>query len=154
LSSDDTTSTDSGRSFSGTTVLDGFDEDLDGVSAGHNGDDFESVLDDSDGEVLLTSVSTVEHDGTNESFDDGALGLSEFLDLPSTSSVGDENLGLDVADGDVILEADIFNLDFGIVELAEKFKLGLEGFAFFTEFSDLLSGLFLSHCEIKDWPIN
>jgi hypothetical protein len=146
LSSDDTTSTDSGRAFSGTTVLDGFDEDLDGVSASHDVDDFESVLDDSDGEVLLTGVSTVEHERSNESFDNGALGLSEFLDLPSTSSMGDENLGLDVADGDVILEADIFNLDFGIVEFTEKLKLGLEGLAFFTEFSDLLSGLFLSHC--------
>lgn len=132
LSSDDTTSTDSGRAFSGTTVLDGFDEDLDGVLASHDVDDFESVLDDSDGEVLLTSVSTVEHDGANESFDDGALGLSEFLDLPSTSSVGDEDLGLDVADGDVILEADIFNLDFGVVELTEKLELSLEVLLFYS----------------------
>jgi len=160
LSSDNTTSTDSGRAFSGTTVLDGFDEDLDGVSASHDVDDFESVLDDSDGQVLLTGVSTVEHERSDESFDDGALGLSEFLDLPSTSSVGDENLGLDVADGDVILEADIFNLDFGIVEFTEKLELSLEGLGFylrvhtglhsdiltFTEFSDLLSSLFLSHC--------
>ena len=130
MSSDGTTGTDSSGGFSSTTVLDGFNEDLDGVSTGHEFDDLESVLDDSASQSLLTSVSTVEHERSDESFNDGALGLSEFLDLPSTSSMGNEDLSLDRGNSDVILEADIFSLDFGIIEFTEKLETSVEGLGF------------------------
>ena len=50
-------------------------------------DNFEGMLQYSDGHGLLTSVSTVVHQAAYESLYDGTLGLSEFLQLPSTGTV-------------------------------------------------------------------
>jgi len=72
----------------------------------------------------------VEHERSDESFNNGALSLSEFLDLPSTSSVWDEDLTLNGRDSNVILEADIIDLNFGIVVFTEELKLGIEALSF------------------------
>ena len=45
--------------------------------------------DDADGHELFTVVATVHHEGVGETFDDGALGLSESLDGISASGVRD-----------------------------------------------------------------
>ena len=110
--------------FSWAGVHHGFNDDFKRVSAGHEVNDFEGVSQDSDSKSLLTGVSTGEHECIDESLDDWALSLSEFLDLPSTSSVRDIDLGLESADGDVILEADILDLDFRVVPSAEKLSSG------------------------------
>ena len=65
----------------------------------------------------------MEHHASDESFDDGALGLSESLNLVSTSSVGNEDLALGGVDGDVILEANIIDLNFIIIVLSEKLEV-------------------------------
>jgi len=131
LSSDGTTTTDSGGVFSGSSDLGGFDKDLDGVFTSHQGNDGESVLDDSDSLGLLTGISSVEHHAADESFNDGALGLSESLGLVSSGSVWNEDLALCVVDGDVILEADIIDLDFAVIVFAEKLELRGLDFLFF-----------------------
>jgi hypothetical protein len=122
LLSGNTSSTDSGGIFSSTTILDSVDEDLDGVLTSDKVDDVEGVLNDSDGLSLLTGVSSVEHESSDESLNDGALSLSEFLDLVSTGCVGNEDLSLGVGDSNIISEADIFDLNFGIVPFVEKLE--------------------------------
>ena len=82
-------------------------------------DDFESLSDDSDGQSLLTGVSSVEHKTIDESFNNGALDLSEFLDLVSSSGVGNEDLALSGGNSNVVLEADIINFNFSIVPFTE-----------------------------------
>jgi len=86
-------------------------------------DDFESLSDDSDSQSLLTRVSSVEHKAIDESFDNRALNLSEFLDLVSSSSVGNKDLALSGGNSNIVLEADVINLDFSIIPLAEQFEL-------------------------------
>lgn len=88
LSSDSSGRTDSGRVFTDSTVDDGVDEDLDWVGVGKQVDDLESVLDDSDGHKLLSVVSSVHHQGVDQSLNDRALCLSETLDGISSSGVG------------------------------------------------------------------
>lgn len=75
-------------------------------------DDLEDSSHDSDGLNLLTSVSSGDYgylsnltsDGTNDSFDDWAKGLLEWLLLVSSSSVWDEDSRLGSLDGDVVSE--------------------------------------------------
>ena len=88
----------------------GSHQDLDGVLAGEEVDDFEGVPDDSDGLDLLTSVPSGELHGANQSFDDGAECFSESFGLVSSGGVGDEDLGLGGLDCDVVNEAGIFDL--------------------------------------------
>ena len=73
-------------------------------------DDFESVLDDLDGLDLFTSVAALVHEAVHHAFDDGALHLSELLELVSTRGVGHGHLGFVSGHGDVVFEADIVNL--------------------------------------------
>ena len=127
LFSDDTTGSDSGGILSGSGVLHCLDKDLDGVAAGHEGDDFEGVLDDTAGEHFLTGVAAVVHHGPDETLDDGTLGLAEFLDLVTAGSVGHTDLGLGLGDGDVVGKAGIRNFDFGVVPLVKELWLVLEG---------------------------
>ncbi len=110
LLSDNTSSTNSGRIFSGSGLDDGIDEDLKGVSSGEEVDDFEGVSHDSDGLNLLTSVSSVELEGSDKALNDGAQCLSELLALVSSGSVGDEDLGLGGGSSDVVEEARISDL--------------------------------------------
>ena len=73
--------------FTGTTVDDCVDGDLKGVLVGEEVDDVESMFDDSDGQELLTVVSSVHHEGVGQSLDDGALGFAESLGGVSAGSV-------------------------------------------------------------------
>lgn len=110
LLSHDTSSTDSGRIFSGTCLQDCTNEHFEGVSAGEQVNDFESVSDDADSLHLLTSVSAVELHRADESFDNGAECFSELFGLVSACGVRDEDLGLDSLGGDVVDEAWILDL--------------------------------------------
>ena len=121
LLSHHTTSSDSGGVFSGASLDDGIDENLEGVSSGEEVDDFEGVPDDADGLDLLTSVSSVELEGADEPLDDGAECLSELFALVSSGSVGDEDLGLGGGGGDVVNEAGISDLLEGRVTLTSSY---------------------------------
>ncbi len=103
MSSDGTTGTDSGRVLSGTTVLDGVNQDLNRVLVGQQVNDLERLLNDTDSELLFTVVSTLHHHGVNKSLNDGAGGLSETLLLITAGSVWEVH-GSGILEGDVILE--------------------------------------------------
>ena len=111
LLSDHTSGTDSGGVFSGTSHQDGGDEHFQGVATSQKVNDFEGVSDDADGLDFLTSVAAVELHGADETFDDGAEGLSELFGLISASSVGHEDLGLGGLGSDVVDEAGVFDLN-------------------------------------------
>lgn len=74
-------------------------------------DDFEGVSDNSDSFHLFTCVSAVELHRSDESFNNRAKGLSEFLDLVSAGSVGDKDLRSRRFACDVIDEARVFDCD-------------------------------------------
>lgn len=111
LLSDDTTGSNSGGIFSGTSLNDGSNKDLKRVSSGKEMDDLEGVSYDSDGLNLFTSVSAVELEGSDQSLNDGAECFSEFSALVSASSVGNEHLRFGWGDGNVVDEAGIFDLN-------------------------------------------
>ena len=94
LLSDHTTSSDSGGVLSGTGLDNCVDKDLEGVSSGEEVDNLESVSHNSDGLYLLTSVSAVELERSDEALNNGAESLSELLGLVAASSVGHEDLSL------------------------------------------------------------
>ena len=102
LSSHGTTRTNSSGVLSGTTVLNGVNQNLDGVLVGQQVNDLEGVLDDTDSELLLTVVSSLHHHRVNKSLDDGASGLSKTLLLITASGVWEVHGG-GVLEGDVIL---------------------------------------------------
>ncbi len=62
MTSNGTLTTDSRRVLSRSSVDDGVNENLDGVKFGDEVDDFESVLNDSDGHEFFTVVSAVHHE--------------------------------------------------------------------------------------------
>ena len=74
-----TSSANSGGVLSGTSLHNGIDENLEGISSSEQVDDLEGVSDDSDGLHLLAGVSSVELEGTNKSLNDGAECFSELL---------------------------------------------------------------------------
>ena len=114
---DGTTRTDTGGVFTGTSVFDSLNEDLDRVFLGAKVDDIESLFDDTSGHDLLTGVTTVHHESVSEAFNDGALTLVETLLLPATSGVGK---GGDVGNGNVVLKGDIFTDNLRGVPLTEE----------------------------------
>ena len=107
LSLDTSASSDSGGVFSGTAVADGVDDNLDGVFAGLELDDFEGLSHDSHGLDLLTGVATVEGDSAHHAFDDWAGGLLEGTELVAAGGVGHEDSGLGGVDRDVVFEAGV-----------------------------------------------
>ena len=117
---DHTARTDSGGVFAGTAVLAGVDQDLDGVLAGHQVDDLEGVLDDLDGLDLFTGVAALIHEAIHHALDDGALDLSELLELVTAGGVGNGDLRLVSLDSNVIFEADVIDLHFGVIPFSEK----------------------------------
>lgn len=127
LLSHDTCSTNSGRVFSGTSVNDGLNNNLQRILSTHKVDDLQAVSNDSDSEGLLTSVSAVEHKRVNKSLNNRALRLSELLSLPSASRVRNVDLSLGLVDRDIVLESDLFNLNLGVVPSAEKLGAGNGG---------------------------
>jgi len=139
LSSDGTGSADSGGVFTWAAVHDGAHADLDWVLAGHDVDDFESVLDDSDAQELLTVVSALLHESAHQSLDDWALRLAES-DLVVSSSAMRRVLGVALVEVDVISERHVLAADICQVPLAEELWLiRLFNFFFLSPFL-LLSG--------------
>ena len=65
-----------GGVFSGTSLEDGSDEDLEGVLSGEEVDDLEGVPHNSAGFDFLSGVSAGELHGADESLDDGAESFS------------------------------------------------------------------------------
>jgi len=110
LTSDSTSTSDTGRIFTGTRVDNGLKKNLDGVLSGGEVDDLESVLDDSDGHEFLAVVATVHHERVNETLNDGALSLTEPFDLVSARGVGQE-LGVSVLAGQIIGQGDVVDLN-------------------------------------------
>jgi len=122
LTTNDTSGTDTGGIFTGTTGLDGVGQDLERVLVGQQMNDLEGVLDDTDSELLLTVVAAVHHQRASETLDDGAGGLTEALLLVATSSVGNPHLSALLGHGDIVHEGQIGDGDVVIGPLAEKFS--------------------------------
>ena len=66
--------------------------------------DLKRVLEDSDSHQLLAVVAAVHHQRVGDSFDDGALGLTESLGGIPSSTVG-QKLGIFLLDCQVILKS-------------------------------------------------
>jgi len=122
LSSDSTAGTDSGRVLSGSTLDDGLEENLEWVLSGEKVDDLKSLLENSDGHLLLTVCSSItNHQSVTESLGDWASDLTESLLLIFTSSVWVENLSSIFLDGKVGLKGLLGALDAFIIPLSEQF---------------------------------
>lgn len=123
LSSDNTTWTDSSGVFSGTTVGEGINEDLEGVLTGLEVDELKSLLHDSDSQLLLAAVSTLHHQWVQESLYDWAVHFLETSLLVSSSSEWQINLSLNGFDVQVCRQRDVFALDALIRPFAKEFNL-------------------------------
>ena len=108
MTTDSSLRTDTGGIFTGTRVDDSIKEDLDGVLVGEQEDDFKSVLDDTSGHQLLSVVSSVHHQRVGQTLDNRAEGLAKTLDLVTTGSVGNIDVGLDVQ---VVVQGEIFDFE-------------------------------------------
>lgn len=127
LTSNNTTGSNSGRVFTGTTFRDGGDENLDGVVACEEMDEFHSLLDDSDGELLFTVVSsTGSHDHVGESLNNRALSLLESSLLVAASSVRHEHLLSHSLDLEILGEGHIGALNALIGPFSKKLGLKSE----------------------------
>ena len=125
-----TTLADSRGVFSGSDVSDGVDDGLQRVFASGLVDDFQRVLDDPDGLRLLTSVSSLEHEAADQSFDDGAERLPESSGLVSAGGVRHEDLALRVLHSDVVLESGVGEGDAFVGPPAEESRGRGEGRVF------------------------
>ena len=135
LTLDLTARADTGGVLTGRGVGDGVDKNLDGVAAGHEGDDLERVLDDAESHELLAVVAAVHHEAVDETLDDGALRLAEGLLVVPASGVGEVDfvLGL-LVDRDVVNERHVVDGDRLVVPLVEK----LGGHFFVSVFEGLI----------------
>ena len=99
LTTDNTSSTNTGGVFTRSGVGNGLHQNLDGVLLGHQVDDIESLLHNLHSVHLLTSVAAVEHQAVSQTLNERALSittqttqtnltLAETLQLVSSSSVG------------------------------------------------------------------
>ena len=120
LAPDDTGRSDPRGILPWSGVYDGVDEDLDGVLISEQVDDLERGLEHADGQELLSRVAPVEHEGTDDALDDGAVCLLEpLLGIPS-SRVRQVHVLLG---GDVILQRKIHDLDICVAPLVEQLDL-------------------------------
>ena len=127
LSLDTSAGSDSGGVFSGSAVADGVDNNLDGVLAGLELNDLQSLSHDSHGLDLLTGVSAVEGNAAHDSLDNRAGGLLEGAELVASGSVGNEDAGLGGVDRDVVLKAGVGDGQAGVGPFAEKLGFSGEG---------------------------
>jgi len=74
-------------------------------------DELQSLLDDSDSELLLTVVSALHHEGVEETLDNGAVHLVEGAALVSAGGEGVENLSLNGLHVQVSHQRDVLRLD-------------------------------------------
>ena len=73
LTTDNTSSTNTGGVFTRSSVGNGLHQNLDGVLLGHQVDDIESLLHNLHGVHLLTSVAAVEHQAVSQTLNERAL---------------------------------------------------------------------------------
>jgi len=93
LSTDDTTRSDTGGVFTAAGGGDRVHEDLDGVLAGEEVNQFHGLLHNFDGLLLFTVVSSAGgHEHASHALDNGASRLLELALLVAASSVGNEHL--------------------------------------------------------------
>ena len=93
LSTNNTTRSDTGRVFTGASVGDGGDEDLDRVLTGEKMNQFHGLLDNFDSLLLFTVVPAGRgHEHARKALNNGALDLLEAALLVAASSVGNEHL--------------------------------------------------------------
>ena len=108
LTADGTLRTDTGGIFTGPSVNDGIDQNLDRVLVAEQVDDFECVGDNADGQELLAVVAALHHQAVDQALDDVHLRLLELL-------LGVAAGGVRQVDGvarlDVVRERDILDLD-------------------------------------------
>ena len=79
LSSDSSSTANTGGVLAGAGVDDGVHHHLERVLSGQQVDDLEAVLDDPDSQQLLAVVPAVHHQAVDQALHDGALGLAEPL---------------------------------------------------------------------------
>ena len=116
---------DTGRVLTSATLLDGGDDDLDGVFSSQEMNQFKCLLNDSDGVLLLTvGAAAGGHEHVDEALDNGALDLLELALLVAARGVGNVNLLLNSLDLEVTGETDVTGFDAIVGPLAEQ--LGLE----------------------------
>ena len=104
LSPDDTTGTNSSGIFSGSTLSNSINENLNGVFSGEEVDNLESLLDDANGHLLFTVVSTSHHEGVYEAFHNRHSSFFESLGCVPSGGVGKENLSFLTLDVQVVFE--------------------------------------------------
>ena len=73
-------------------------------------DDLKAVLNNSDGQELLTVVATVHHKAVNQTLNNGTLGLLEALGTIPRSGVGKVTGSL-LLNGNVILERHVLDMN-------------------------------------------
>ena len=73
LTTDNTSSTNTGGVFTRSSVGNGLHKNLDGVLLGHQVDDIESLLHNLHSVHLLTSVAAVEHQAVSQTLNERAL---------------------------------------------------------------------------------
>src|ERR1035437_5197549 len=93
LSLNNTTDLDTSGVFAGSAILDGLNDNLQGVFASHQADDLEGLLDDFDGHELLSAVPSVHHERVGQALDEGAGDLTERALLVAASGMWEEHLG-------------------------------------------------------------
>merc|ERR1719347_286524 len=99
-------------------------DNLEGVLSREQVDYLEAVLHDSHGHQLLAVVSTVHHQGVDQSLNNGALGLTGSLSRIPASRVR-KILGVLLLDSNVVLERHIRHLDVLTGPLSEQLDLRL-----------------------------
>ena len=87
MATDNTGSTNASGIFARSRVDDGINNNLDGVLVRQKMDDFQGVLNDSDGHELLTVVASLLHEAADKTLNDRARSLTESLLLVSSSGV-------------------------------------------------------------------
>ena len=105
LSAHNTTRTDTGGVFAGAAKSKRVYKNLEWVQASEQVDEFQSLLDDLHGQLLLTVVSAArDHYHVNETLNNGALNFLEFALLVATGRVRNIDLLLDTLDLEVSRE--------------------------------------------------
>jgi hypothetical protein len=121
LTTDNTTGTNTGGIFTGTSSLDGWNENLDGVCTGDKVDDFHGLFSEAESHLLFTVVAASSfHEHAGESFNDRALSLLESTLLITSSSEGNENALFDVLNLEVSLEGDVRCFDVVVAPFSEQ----------------------------------
>lgn len=120
LSSNGTRRTDSSGVFSGTSVDNSVNENLQGVLLSQESNDFKGVLDNSDSLELLTVVSAVHHQRVGETLDNGALSLSESLRSVLAGRVREVDR---LSDENVVSKGNVLDLNVVKGPLVEKLDL-------------------------------